>query len=393
MNHDDEINIEGSYRAYYGKLYASLLHHFGKSYIPIIENAIQNTFLKALRQWKHGRIPENKLGWLFIVAKNDLLNQIKKEAFQINYIEFDADQQDYRLEVLYYIIKATDIPKKAKTLFILKNIFGLHIKEISASTLLGEEAIYKNIQRTRKRLQKGDRQKFPGSFSALKPMEITLVAEVLYGVFNIGYDAVESKSFFNYNVCLEAYALTKTIKNQHADVRIKHLLSLFFFHIARFGSRMAKGKMISFFDQDKSLWNQSFINAGFHYLEKPDQLNQYYIEALIVSSYMMENNYDEGFWNKMLSCYKLLQNITDSPILQLNVCYCLMQLNQEEDAIKIIEKVEPVLRGRYYYFELVKASLYKKNKSELSKELFLKALNNVSQPVRKQYILEHFLLE
>jgi len=76
---------ETNYRALYGKLFSGLLNQFGANYISEIEDAIQNSFLKSLKIWKQKDVPNNKENWLFIVALNDLLNQIKRQKENNNF--------------------------------------------------------------------------------------------------------------------------------------------------------------------------------------------------------------------------------------------------------------------------------------------------------------------
>lgn len=151
---------ETSYRALYGKLFAALLHQFGSSYISEIEDAIQNSFLKSLKSWKPNHIPTNKENWLFIVARNDVLNQLKKQKTNLRpEVELKEDEPtgtqpvDLRLQTILLLATLESIAAQAKILFILKHIFGLSISEISTSTLLNPDAIYKNINRTKKHIQ------------------------------------------------------------------------------------------------------------------------------------------------------------------------------------------------------------------------------------------------
>ena len=67
-------NLEINYRALYGKLFSGLLNLFGTNYVSEIEDAIQNSFLKSLKIWNEKSTPDNIENWLFIVARNDVLN-------------------------------------------------------------------------------------------------------------------------------------------------------------------------------------------------------------------------------------------------------------------------------------------------------------------------------
>ena len=153
--------IESSYRTYHGKLFASLLSRFGAGCVPQIEDAIQNSFYKSLKSWKPGQIPDNKENWLYIVARNDVINQLKKDSrTQSSCPTGDRGDdkvvvEDLRLQTIMFLSQFKNVSSQAKVLFVLKNIFGLSIREISESTLLTQDAIYKSVNRTKRSFQQG----------------------------------------------------------------------------------------------------------------------------------------------------------------------------------------------------------------------------------------------
>ena len=156
MNNGTSSVIESSYRVFYGKLFSALFSQFGANYVNEIEDAIQNSFYKSLKSWKPDKIPNNQENWLFIVARNDVLNQIKKEKrlgyetqLKVNE-ETENQNEDLRLKTIIFLSKFKNVSSKAKVFFILKNIFGLHLKEISECTLESHDAIYKSISRAKK---------------------------------------------------------------------------------------------------------------------------------------------------------------------------------------------------------------------------------------------------
>ena len=79
MGNEMFFGEEKNYRALYGKLFAALLNKFGADYISEIEDAIHNSLLKSLKIRSQNTILKNMETWLFIVARNDLLNHIKKD--------------------------------------------------------------------------------------------------------------------------------------------------------------------------------------------------------------------------------------------------------------------------------------------------------------------------
>ncbi|WMN06042.1 hypothetical protein QYS48_31385 [Marivirga arenosa] len=210
--------VESSYRAFYGKLFSALFSQFGANYVSEIEDAIQNSFYKSLKSWKPNQVPTNKENWLFIVARNEVLNQIKKDSRQQSQSDFKSKvetenpKEDLRLKTILFLSKSKKASSKVKMIFVLKNIFGLHIKEISECTLLSQDAIYKSINRAKKDFQQSTKdENFDLTFEQIADQEIKIVEEILYAVFNIGFDSFNEKtnSIINEDLCLEALSLSK----------------------------------------------------------------------------------------------------------------------------------------------------------------------------------------
>lgn len=400
MQHISEI--ESNYRALYGKLYAALFSLFGAKYSNQIEDAIQNSFYKSLKSWKPNKIPENKENWLFIVARNDLFNQIKQErkiVLHAPILSFEESgetpQEDLRLQTILFFASIENISSQIKIIFILKNIFGLHIKEISQCTLLSQEAIYKSINRAKKSItNKYQSEPFDINSTNIGYQEITIVEEILYAVFNIGFDSFDEKieTIVNDDLCLESLALTKVLFKEFRYTSSKNLIALFCFHLARIPAKLNDGKFIPFFNQETNKWNQHFIKLGFHYLEKPKDLNKYYIEALITSTHMTATKINNSHWNKIIQLYELLISITNSPIPKINLCYCLNKAQRTDEALKILERIESELPKEHFYFSLVKADILKKSNAKESSKIVDNMMINLSQTIRKQHISENITL-
>ncbi|MEE9364233.1 MAG: DUF6596 domain-containing protein [Cellulophaga sp.] len=390
--------VESSYRTFYGKLFSALFSQFGANYVSQIEDAIQNSFYKSLKSWKPNQVPNNKENWLFIVARNDVLNQIRQGSRLHSETHFKTNEEtenaneDLRLKTILYLSKAKNVSSKVKVIFILKNIFGLHIKEISACTLLSQDAIYKSINRAKKDFQQATKDAdFDLTFQQVTENEIVIIEEILYAVFNIGFDSFseKNKSIMNEDLCLEALALAKILSDKFEQITTKNLLALFCFHLARIPAKIKDNKIISFFEQDKTNWNNDFIKLGFHYLEKPEKLNKYYVEALIASKHMTDIKNDIEHWNEIIKLYQLLLSISNSPITKLNLCYCLSKAQRIEEAKKLLEIVENELPNEHIYLSLVKANIFENKKNLESEKIIEKVLKNINQKIRREYILEN----
>ncbi|MCX2681734.1 RNA polymerase [Galbibacter sp. EGI 63066] len=389
--------VELSFRTFYGKLFSALLSQFGTAYVSEIEDAIQNSFYKSLKSWKPDQIPDNKLNWFFIVARNDILNQIKKKEILNSDFQYKAKEraenpkEDLRLKTILFLCRTKRVSPKVKVLFILKNIFGLHIKEISDCTLLSQEAIYKSIGRAKKDFRHAKDTDFELVFDQISEDEIAIVEEILYAVFNIGFDSFNDKlkSIINEDLCLESLALAKMLSDKFEKQTTKSLLALFCFHLARIPSKVKDDKIISFFDQDKSNWNKEFIKLGFHYLGKPSKLNKYYVEALITSRHMTVANRNMEHWNEIIKLYRLLLSLSHSPITKLNLCYCLSKVQRVGEAKELLDTVEKELPNEHIYLSLVKAEILKSNKNKESEKIIEQVLKSINQKIRREYILEN----
>lgn len=389
--------IESNYRALCGKLFSALIRQFGTGYVNEIEDAIQNAFLKSLKTWSLNQSPDKKENWLFVVARNDVLNQIasskrKHLASEIDdNQEFESNQNDLRLETILLISSARSISKQAKVLFILKNIFGLSVSEISESTLINSEAVYKAVNRAKTALKTEFSEKSSLGFTAVQnTCQIKTVEEILYAVFNIGFDSFDQKvqSIINEDLCLEAMALAKLLYNSHQMVSTKNLLALFCFHSARIPAKVTGNKLVSFFNQDQTKWNRSLINVGFNYLTKPKHLNRFYIEALIVSKYITSAGFEEQHWHEIIDLYELLLRCNPSSIVKLNQCYALHRAGRTDEALDLINCIEKYFPERHLYFSLMKSELLKDRNAKQSEELLDATLTTLNQSIRKDFLIE-----
>ena len=389
--------LETNYRALYGKLFSALTNRFGVQYFSEIEDAIQNSFLKSVKNWKSDNTHKKKENWLYVTAKNDLLNQLKRKNKTTEFEELEKTNNsepkttDLRLETIFLVASSKSISQQAKIVFVLKNIFGLNIREITESTLLGNEAIYKMVKRAKNSLQNEYKNRqISGIIKSIGNQEIYTVEEILYAVFNSGFDSFneKQKSIVNNDLCLESFALSKILLNDYKQQSTSNLLSLFCFHIARIEAKISDGNLISFFNQDRKKWNNEMISLGFHYLKKPDKVSKYYIESLIVGKYMTTYSFTFDFWSDIIKLYEILLQISPSPIIEMNYCFCLYKAERKGEALKLLKKLERELSSEHIYLSLVKATFLSETNPKESENITANVITKMNQDIRKKYVLE-----
>src|SRR5215813_11791664 len=58
---------------------AILTRIFGFANLDLAEDVVQETLLKALKQWPFSGVPKNPAGWIMQVAKNQTLDVLRKQ--------------------------------------------------------------------------------------------------------------------------------------------------------------------------------------------------------------------------------------------------------------------------------------------------------------------------
>ncbi|MCG8372333.1 MAG: hypothetical protein MI700_02310, partial [Balneolales bacterium] len=71
--------VDHLFRQQSGKMASILTSKFGFKNAELIEDIIQESFLKALKLWPVKGVPENPEAWLMTVAKNSIINELLKK--------------------------------------------------------------------------------------------------------------------------------------------------------------------------------------------------------------------------------------------------------------------------------------------------------------------------
>ena len=154
-----------------GKMVAVLVKLFGFDYIEVAEDLVQDTFIKAMENWKIHGIPENPQAWLYAVAKNKATDyvrrqQVKKKvdeqlrsAIPVDYsITAHLEQafqsiKDSQLQLLFSTCHPS-IPKESRIAFALKLLGGFGIQEIANAFLTNKETINNRLFRAKEKIKK-----------------------------------------------------------------------------------------------------------------------------------------------------------------------------------------------------------------------------------------------
>lgn len=214
--------------------------------------------------------------------------------------------RDSQLELLLSCINLP-LSTRDRIITTLHILCGFSPFELSKAMDVHYEAVRKSLYRNKQKLAAGK------DWLAIKSENIPIsdhlstIHEVLYALFNEGYKSAKPDNGIDMSMCYEAVRLLNLVMEISGSPESHALLSLFYFHISRFPARLDQdGKLLSLDQQDRSLWDQELIKAGFYHLElaKPlDELNTRYMEAIIASLHTMAPSFDKTPWYQIEELY------------------------------------------------------------------------------------------
>ena len=380
-NSSQEV-VEHLFRHESGRMIAVLTRVFGTHNLSMVEDVVQDAFLKAAQSWPYNEMPDNPAAWLMRVAKNkaidiirrkqhfefysqELTHQLQAEAEQaVEYFFLDAEIADSQLRMIFACCHPS-LKEEDQIALTLKTISGFNIAEIARALLTNEATIQKRLYRAKQFLKEQQIQlEIPVGNQLTERLDI--VYAVLYLLFNEGYNSGKEDELIRRDLCVEAMRLgvllsAHPIGNRPATFA---LLALMCLQASRFESRMGENNTIILLQhQDRSTWNQPLIQKGYQYLNHSSsgqQLTVYHIESAIAAEHCMAARFEDTNWQRMLSLYDLLLELKRTPIVLLNRAIVLSQLQQGANAIQEIWRIEQIdkLLTTQYLYSAVLGDLY-----------------------------------
>lgn len=398
--------VDHLFRHHYGKMVAILARFFGLSHIETIEDAVQDTFIKATLQWRT-QLPDNPEAWLTKVAKNrtiDLLRSIKSEknraeklatgadAIPLNELFLDHEIEDSQLRMIFVACHPS-LNQKEQIAFALKTISGFSTKEIAAALLTKEDTISKRLSRAKKTIIKNNIQfDFPPPNQVQKRLE--RVMEVIYLTFNEGFHSTNSNKLVREDLCGESIRLCKLLlkKEKFRSGSLYALFALLCFHTSRLESKTnLKNEIVDIREQDRGKWYFPLIQMGNSAMNKAmeyDEISIYHYEAAIAAEHIKAKSFADTNWNKILEWYDKLLEIQPNSFTLLNIAIVNLQLQRFEIVKRVLDKIViDDLEQRQYLFYGCYAEYYaKKNNLVLAISYIDKAILKTTNSLESVYL-------
>lgn len=327
------------FRHAYARLVATLVRRMGARHCEAIEDAVQSALLAAVETWPRGAVPDDPSAWLYRVAHNHLVGDLRRGARRGELLAAHAagappavtdapaaqlagDLGDDQLQMIFVCCDDA-IPIESQLVLSLKTLCGFDVREIAERLFITEANVYKRLGRARARLRE-----LPLLDAELTAAELAsrlgAVHAVLYTLFTEGHLSSHAEGAIRRELCQEAVRLT-TFLSGHAvgtTPETHALLALMHLHSARMPARQnGSGGLLLLEEQDRSLWDRDHIERGLFWLARAAEgevFSRYHAEAGVAAEHCLAPSFAETRWDRVISCYELLERLAPSPLHTLN---------------------------------------------------------------------------
>ena len=373
-----EPSIDHLFRHQFGKMVSILTRIFGFQHLETIEDAIQDTFVQAIKVWRNG-VPNNPEAWLTAAAKNrviDIFRSINAEKIRtskqiilplsLDVKEFflDHEIEDSQLRMIFTACH----PKLAATeqiAFALRALSGFSIREIASALMTKEETIKKRLTRARKIII-SEKWEFEIPRGEQLTSRLDRVLEVIYVLFNEGFHSNKQDYIIRKDLCGEALRLAKILLKKKALQlpKVYALFALMCFHSARLDSKSdANNELINLRDQDRTKWFFPLTAIGneamFKAVEGDVVFTSYHYEAAIAAEHLKASSFEKTNWTAIADFYEKLIQIQPTSNFILNAAIVYIQLNKLDFARSHLQNIDPkTINHQVYLYHATLAEYY-----------------------------------
>lgn len=339
--------VDDLFRHRYGRMVAGLCRALGPGRLDLCEDVVQDAMLRALRSWPAEGVPDNPEAWVFRVARNLAIDRLRRQKLADKVegeLQLWAERERARHEPaepaeiaddtlrLLFLCSHPAVPVDARVPLILKTVCGFGVPAIARALLQKDATIAQRLVRAKARLQEAEIV-FEMPPAEQLPQRVELVLQVVYLLFNEGYRAHAGSLLVQKELIDEAVRLGSLLLELPASrtPAVHALMALMLLLGARVPARVdAAGDLLTLAEQDRSRWDQRWLQAGFHHFARSiggDVLTAYHCEAAIASLHAAAKEYAQTDWRRIVQEYDRLMALAPSPIVQLNRAVALAKLD------------------------------------------------------------------
>lgn len=400
--------LEKVFREEYGRIIATLIRFSGS--FDLAEEALEEAFISAAIKWDHEGTPRNPGAWLITVARNKVIDAIRRDkthnekqeevAFESTRLqpfaetELREETQEYpddRLRLIFTCCHPS-LSREAQVALTLRTLGGLTTTEIAHAFLVPEPTLAQRLVRAKQKIRLAG---IPYEVPSLEVIgeRLAAVRAVIYLIFNEGYAASAGHNLIRNDLCAEAIRLGRLLcellPNEPENMG---LLALMLLQDSRRDARVnGEGELVTLEEQDRSRWDAAEIAEGMRLVQAALSLHRvgnYQLQAAIAAVHAEAKHADETDWRQIVALYGELLRVTSSPVVALNHAAAVAMSEGSEQGLRLLEAAGASgALENYYLFHASRADLLRRlNRLDEATSAYTTALSLTTNLVEQNYI-------
>lgn len=393
----------------YGRLVAYLAAR--SQDIAAAEDALGDAFLTALKTWSDSNIPENPESWLFVTARNRLIDTARRSQVQdrvLNVLKESVleGQSDLVLEnvafpdnrlKLLFVCAHPAIDATVHTPLMLQVVLGLNAAQIASAFLVSPTTMSQRLVRAKAKIRDaGIAFELPTAENL--PIRLSAVLEAIYAVYTTGWETVTGSDPRSRGMTTEAIWLVRLcVQLMPEEPEARGLLALMLYCEARHEARRDDaGTYVPLSQQDTTLWSKAMIDEAEQELAHAatfKQLGRFQLEAAIQSIHAQRMVTQQINWQALALLYEGL--IEFSPTLGALVGHAaaIAETQGFDQGLGLLDALPIKAVKSYQSYWALKAYLLKhlKRKSE-AQQSYSRAIGLTEDSAIRKFLLHQTLL-
>lgn len=366
------------------------------------EEAMQEAFASAVRQWPVEGVPDNPTAWLIRAGHRKGIDQIRRKQTAHKYshllVPLDAaveetDEQDIEDDQLRLLFTCCHpaLPLSARVALTLREMCGLTSEQVASALFLKPATLAQRIVRAKKKIRDA-RIPYEVPEAGDLPERLPGVLRVIYLVFNEGYSCSEGDRVVDVSLSAEAIRLAEELANLMPEGEVFGLLALMLLHHSRRYAREDEaGELITLEDQDRDRWDDAMIQVGLQWLEAAlarTPAGPYTLQASIAAVHAQAASAEATDWARIVRLYDALYRQQPSPVIALNRAVAVAMRNGPREGLQLLEAlVNQRDFVNYYLYHAARADLHRRagNLAD-ARQAYQRALALVTQGPQRRFL-------
>lgn len=392
--------IDLLYREHGSRVLAVLIRSLGD--YALAEEAMQEAFAAAVRQWPVEGVPEHPSAWLIRTGQRRGIDQIRRTQTARQYAHLLAPEDEAFAELdeqyiedsllrLLFTCCHPGLSLDARVALTLREMCGLTTEQVARALLQQPATLAQRIVRAKKKIRAaGIPYEVPEGREL--PERLPGVLQVIYLAFNESYSRSDGEAVVDISLSAEAIRLAREVARLLPQGEVFGLLALMLLHDSRRDARQDDlGYLVTLEDQDRTRWDRERIQEGLAWLEQAlarTPVGPYTLQASIAAVHAQAARAEETDWGRIVRLYGALYRQQPSPVIALNRAVAVAMRDTPAAGLRLLEELashKEILD--YHLFHAARADLQRRaGNRDAARDAYERALALAAQGPERRFL-------